>query len=150
MFNYDWFHGAPFKQQKNEARWRCAIQHFPDLDPKVARENEDFTKFFEELESRVLIYLRDGFSYEVRGLANVDAKSHLVFECSPVDDQYKVGAFVVTLPFDEIARVEVYAVHPSEKPEDMPQITGFQTPGGQKDGEQLDMPPHASPRKPRR
>ena len=42
-----------------------------------------------------------------------------------VDDHYKVGAFVVSLPFEEIVRVEVFAVHPDEKPEDVPQITGF-------------------------
>jgi hypothetical protein len=42
-----------------------------------------------------------------------------------VDEHYKVGAFVVTVPFDELVRVEVYAVHPSEKPENSPQITGF-------------------------
>ena len=42
-----------------------------------------------------------------------------------MDDHYKVGAFVVSVPFEEIVRVEVYAVHPDEKPEDLPQITGF-------------------------
>ena len=29
--------------------------------------------------------------------------------------------------FEEIVRVEVFAVHPSEKPEDMPVITGFRS-----------------------
>jgi hypothetical protein len=43
----------------------------------------------------------------------------------PVDERYKVGAFVVTVPFEEIVRVEVFAVHPTEKPDDLPQITGF-------------------------
>jgi hypothetical protein len=57
----------------------------------------------------------------------VDSKSHLVFECAPVDEHYKVGAFVVTVPFEEIVRVEAFAVHPDEKPEDLPQITGFRT-----------------------
>lgn len=127
MFNYDWFHGPAFEQQKAEARWRCALQHFPNLDPKQAREDEAFTKFHSGLEERTLIYLRDGFSYEVRQIANVSSKSHLVFECVPVDEHYKVGTFVVTVPFDEIVRVEVFAVHPNEKPEDLPQITGFRT-----------------------
>ncbi|MFQ5591080.1 MAG: hypothetical protein ACE5HE_07960, partial [Phycisphaerae bacterium] len=77
------------------------------------------------LETRVLIYLRDGFSYEVKQIADVRAKSHLVFECEPIDEQYKVGAFIVTVPFEEIVRVEVFAVHPNEKPVDWPQITGF-------------------------
>ncbi len=77
----------------------------------------------------------DGFSYEVKQFAEVNSKSHLVFECEPVDEQYKVGAFVVTVPFEEIVRVEVFSVHPSEKPDDMPQITGFrhyQEPGDKK------------------
>ncbi len=33
--------------------------------------------------------------------------------------------FVVTLPYEEIARVEVFAVHPSEKPQEAMRITGF-------------------------
>ena len=127
MFNHDWFHGAPFDQQKREAKWRCALQHFPDVDPQQAREHEAVMKFHDGLEARTLIYLRDGFSYEVRGIADVSSKSHLVFECVPVDEQYKVGTFVVTVPFDEIVRVEVFAVHPVEKPDDMPQITGFRS-----------------------
>jgi len=125
MFNYDWFHGAAYQQQKQVAKWRCAVQHFPDLDEEHAEDNEEFMKFFDQLEDRTLIYLRDGFSYEVKQIADVDTKSHLVFECVPVDEQYKVGAFVVTVPFEELVRVEVYAVHPTEKPEDLPQITGF-------------------------
>ncbi len=125
MFNYDWFHGAALKQQKAEAKWLCALKHFPDVEPDHARENEEVINYQSKLESRTLIYLRDGFSYEVKGIADVDTKSHLVFECEPLDDQYKVGAFVVTVPFDEIVRVEVFAVHPDEKPDDMPQITGF-------------------------
>ncbi len=129
MFHYDWFHGGSFAQQKQEARWRCARQRFPDVDPKEAKDHPDFSTFLSELEDRTLIYLRDGFSYEVRSIADVDTKSHLVFECMPVDEQYKVGAFVVTVPFDEIVRVEVFSVHPSEKPEDLPQITGFRAPG---------------------
>ncbi len=84
-------------------------------------------KFQADIELRILVYLRDGFSYEVKEIATVASRSHLVFECEPVDEQYKVGAFVVTVPFEEIVRVEVYAVHPSEKPDDLPQITGFRS-----------------------
>lgn len=131
MFNYDWFHGPAFEQQKKIARWHCTLQHFPDVNPEHTHEdekgNEKLMAFCSQLEERTLIYLRDGFSYEIRKIADVDTKSHLVFECVPVDEQYKVGAFVVTVPFDEIVRVEVYAVHPTEKPEDLPQITGFRT-----------------------
>ena len=98
---------------------------FPDHDPDKTDKDPEFEKVYSELEVRTLIYLRDGFSYEIRQLAEMTSKSHLVFECEPVDDQYKVGAFVVTVPFEEIVRVEVFSVHPSEKPDDMPQITGF-------------------------
>ncbi len=125
MFNYDWFHGAPCQQQEEQARKRCVLRRFPKLEWSAVKDNEEAQKFRDKLESRLLIYLRDGFSYEVKELVVVDSKSHLVFECEPVDDQYKVGAFVVTVPFEEIVRVEMFAVHPSEKPDDMPQITGF-------------------------
>jgi len=127
MFDYDWFHGPAFSQQKDEAKWRCTSGRFPDLDAEHLRKDSQAVQFQSDLEERVLIYLRDGFSYEVKGIAQVASKSHLVFECVPVDEHYKVGAFVVTVPFEEIVRVEVFAVHPAEKPEDLPQITGFRT-----------------------
>lgn len=125
MFNYDWFHGQGFEAHRAEARRRCTKKRFPQIDGPPDQWPEDAQRFHDELELRTLIYLRDGFSYEVAGLCDVASRSALVFECSPADDQYKVGSFVVTLPFDEIVRVEVFAVHPSEKPEDAPQITGF-------------------------
>lgn len=125
MFNYDWFHGEPFQHQQEEARCRCAEKHFPEVAPKDRKKNKKVQSFINDLEVRCLIYLRDGFSYEIRQIAEVATKSHLVFECEPVDQQYKVGSFVVTVPFDEIVRVEVFAVHPGEKPDDFPQITGF-------------------------
>ena len=125
MFSYDWFHGAPYHEQVEEAKGRCAVNHFPDLEPEQRNEHEGIQRIYSELEVRTLIYLRDGFSYEIKQFADVGSKTHLVFECMPVDDQYKVGAFVVSLPFEEIVRVEVFAVHPKEKPEDFPQITGF-------------------------
>ncbi|UCE61637.1 MAG: hypothetical protein JSU63_07790 [Phycisphaerales bacterium] len=125
MFHYDWFHGVAFEQQQGEAICRCLARHFPDVDLDQKENNSEIAAFREELEMRTLIYLRDGFSYEIKELAAVETKSHLVFECEPVDEQYKVGSFVVTVPFEEIVRVEVFAVHPSEKPVDWPQITGF-------------------------
>jgi hypothetical protein len=114
-------------QQQEEACMRCTFAHFPDLTPETLMENDDAQRFFQELEVRRLVYLRDGFSYEVRQLADLASKTHLAFECEPVDDHYKVGAFVVSVPCEEIVRVEVFAVHPSEKPEDSPQITGFRS-----------------------
>jgi len=125
MFDYDWFAGKAFEQQKNDARLRCTRKHFPEVDP--ARPTEAFRRFYDELEVRVLIYLRDGFSYELKELADVESRSHLTFECEPTDEHYKVGSFVVAVPFEDIVRVEVYAVHPSEKPEDVPLITGFRS-----------------------
>jgi len=125
MFNYDWFHGRGFATQRDEARRRCAVKRFTSLEGALDQWPADARRFYDELELRTLIYLRDGFSYEVASLCDVEAHSSLVFECSPTDEQYKVGSFVVTLPFEEIVRVEVFAVHPREKPEDAPQITGF-------------------------
>ncbi len=125
MFNYDWFHGQAYQEQRDEAKRRCLKAHLSGGDGGTGSDDGKADTFRSELEVRTLIYLRDGFSYEVRGIAELSSKSHLVFECEPVDEQYKVGAFVVTVPFDEIVRVEVFAVHPSEKPEDSPQITGF-------------------------
>ena len=147
MFNYDWFNGAPYAQQIDEARWRCTLRHFPDADPETRDENEELIQFFAELDVRTLIYLRDGFSYEVRDIADVPSKSHLVFECVPVDEHYKVGAFIVTVPFEEIVRLEVFAVHPSEKPDDLPQITGFRAEGI--DNPPPPTPPPPTPEKPR-
>ena len=129
MFNYDWFHGQGFAAQKVDARTRCTRKHFSDLSGPVDEWTDEARKFHDELETRTLIYLRDGFSYEVADLSEVETRSDLVFECAPVDDQYKVGSFVVTVPFEEVVRVEVFAVHPSVKPEDAPQITGFRSPG---------------------
>ena len=125
MFDYDWFHGSAFEQQKEAARWRCALRHFPDVDRSAVDQKEEVCRFKDDLVVRSLVYLRDGFSYELKEMAEVASRSHLTFECEPVDEHYKVGAFVVTVPFDEIVRVEVFAVHASEKPEDMPLITGF-------------------------
>ena len=56
---------------------------------------------------------------------DVARKSHLTFECEPVEEQYRVGAFVISVPYDDIVRVEVYAVPEAEMPVDAPAITGF-------------------------
>jgi len=125
IFDYDWFKGPSFEQQKHEARQRCAQKKFPDLSAEQAASDPSYQSFLDELEVRVLIYLRDGFSYEMKELVNLGSVSSLTFECEPLDEHYKVGAFVVSLPFEEIVRIEIFAVHPSQKPEDMPLITGF-------------------------
>lgn len=125
MFDYDWFAGVHFEQHRLDAIRRCARRRFPEED--LDNPGDACRQFMDELETRVLIYLRDGFSYELKELSDVDSRAHLTFECEPVDEHYKVGAFVVSVPFDDIVRVEVFAVHPSEKPEDMPLITGFRS-----------------------
>lgn len=146
MFNYDWFHGAAFAQQKQEARDRCLRQHFPDVDFEDVDATQDAAAYREGVEERALIYLRDGFSYEIREVADVTTKSHLVFECVPVDEQYKAGTFIVTVPFDEIVRVEIFAVHATEKPNDVPQITGFRSYAEHPEGKHPDGGPAKPPR----
>jgi hypothetical protein len=127
-FNYDWFAGPPFEAQKLAARRRCAEKKFPNVASDQPNPPPEYQTFFDALEVRTLLYLRDGFSYEMKRLVDVGLRSDLLtFECEPVDEQYKVGAFVVSVPFEEINRVEVFAVHPSEKPEDVPLITGFRS-----------------------
>ena len=125
MFDYDWFHGSALQEQIETAKLRCAMKRFPDVDPHADTPQPAFCNFYEKLEARVLVYLRDGFSYEVKELVDSNTKAHFVFECEPVDEHYKVGSFIVSVPFEDVVRVEVYAVHPDEKPEDVPMITGF-------------------------
>ena len=127
MFSYDWFHGPAFQEQRNEARWRCTAKRFKHLEAEELEKSDEAQAFHDELVVRSLVYLRDGFSYEIKDMAELESKTHLTFECEPVDELYKVGSFVVAVPFDEIVRVEVFAVHSSEKPEDMPLITGFRS-----------------------
>lgn len=124
-FDYDWFHGPAYKKQIERARYRCAQKKFPNLKPEELPNNAEYQKFLSELEVRTLIYMRDGYSYELKNLVDLELSSMLTFECEPVDEQYKVGAFIVSTLFEEIIRVEIFAVHPTEKPEDMPIITGF-------------------------
>ncbi|MCH7703960.1 MAG: hypothetical protein IIB61_02520 [Planctomycetes bacterium] len=101
MFSYDWFHGEAFDRQRDEATTRCTLQKFPDATRETIDQNDEWRQFRSELDTRRLVYLRDGFSYEVKELAEIGGTSHLVFECEPVDDQYKVGAFVVAVPCEE-------------------------------------------------
>jgi len=108
----------------DDAKRRCAQARYPNRDPGKAADRQ-FQTFLNEIEARTIIYVRDGFSYEVKELVKTATSSALTFECMPSEEAYKVGAFVVTLPFEEITRVEIYAVHAKEKPEDMPSIRGF-------------------------
>lgn len=143
IFNYDWFHGAAFARQKQQARERVMLKKFPQVGPEAAGNHAEYQKFLAELDTRTLIYLRDGFSYELKAIVEVGLHNNLLtFECEPVDEQYKVGSFIVTVPFDEIVRIEVYAVHPSERPENVPLITGFRT----SPADVMSPPPREEPR----
>lgn len=125
MFNYDWFHGEGLTRQVNEAKRRCASIKFPDQVRSNGRREKAYQKFLDELEIRIILYLKDGLSYEMKELADVGTSSALAFECQPVDESYRVGSFVVVVPFDDIGRVEVFAVHPDDKPQENLKIPGF-------------------------
>lgn len=125
IFNYDWWFGSAYPTRLDEAKLRCTRAHYPNVTHEAAETDSAFQKFFKEVEARTILYLRDGFSYEVKEIIPLETTNALSFECMPTDDAYKVGAFVVTIPFDDIIRVEIFAVHPKEKPEDMPSIKGF-------------------------
>ncbi|MBU0639615.1 MAG: hypothetical protein KKB50_12175 [Planctomycetes bacterium] len=125
MFNYDWFHSGGLQRQIEEAKQRCAANKFPDRDKKAGNGTPDFHTYREALETRVILYLKDGLSYEMKEMADVGTNSALAFECTPVDENYQVGAYVIVVPFEDIARVEVFAVHPDEKPQENIRIPGF-------------------------
>jgi hypothetical protein len=129
VFDFEWFTGHCYEEQLNEARWRCALRRFPDFDRDTGMNDPEFAQFFEALKTRSLIYLRDGFSYELRDVTDVASRGHLTFECEPVDEQYRVGCFVISVPFEDVVRVEIYAVPPDEMPDEMPAITGFRSRG---------------------
>jgi hypothetical protein len=124
MFNYDWFHGGGLQRQVEEAKNRCAAKKFPDRQPGGNGET-GYDHYRQALETRTILYLRDGLSYEMRQIAEIGMSSALAFECVPVDENYQVGAYVVVVPFEDIARVEVFAVHPDDKPQENIRIPGF-------------------------
>jgi hypothetical protein len=126
MFDYDWFFGGPYQEQQECAHMRMVQRKFPEARPSEVQANDRMRSYRQDVEVRTLIYLRDGFSYEVKDLVTtVKSKTNLIIECEPAEELYKVGVFVVTVPFDEIARVEVFAAHRDQKPENLPMITGF-------------------------
>lgn len=125
IFNHDWWFGSAFTSRVNEAKQRCARARFPKLNPDKAEKDVAYQQFLKEIEARTIVYLRDGFSYEIKELIATETTQSVTFECLPADEAYKVGAFVVSAPYDDIVRVEIFAVHAKEKPEDMPSIKGF-------------------------
>lgn len=128
MFNFDWFHGPGLRRQIEEAKVRCAIHKFPDAaKTPTGNGNTDFQKYKDALETRVILYLKDGLSYEMKEMVDIGMSSALAFECVPVDENYQVGAYVIVVPFEDIARVEVFAVHPDDKPQENIRIPGFRS-----------------------
>lgn len=129
MFNYDWFHGGGLKRQIDEAKNRCAAKKFPNATGRNGNASAAFTKYRDELETRVVLYLKDGLTYEMKEMADIGISSAMAFECVPVDENYQVGAYVIVVPFEDIARCEVFAVHPDEKPQENLRIPGFRASG---------------------
>jgi hypothetical protein len=124
MFNFDWFHGGGLQRQVEEAKNRCAYKRFPEARSS-SNGSPEFHAYRAQLETRTILYLKDGLSYEMREMADMGISSALSFECVPVDENYQVGAYVVVVPFEDIARVEVFAVHPDDKPQENIRIPGF-------------------------
>jgi len=128
MFNYDWFHGPGLRRQIEEAKERCAARKFPDAArSRKGNGKAEPQQYKDDLETRIVLYLKDGLSYEMREIADIGINSALAFECVPVDENYQVGAYVIVVPFEDIARVEVFAVHPDEKPQENIRIPGFRS-----------------------
>lgn len=125
MFNYDWFHNGGLQRLQDESRHRCAAKKFPGNTR--SNGSAPYHAFIQQLETRTILYMKDGLTYEMREMADVGMSSALCFECTPVDDNYKVGAIVLIVPFEDIARVEVFAVHPDDKPTENLRIPGFRS-----------------------
>ena len=69
MFDYDWFCGGAYEQQRQDALLRLVLRKYPDLSRESVMGHDGGQAYMKELECRTLIYLRDGFSYEMKALA---------------------------------------------------------------------------------
>lgn len=125
MFNYEWFHQGELQRLIDEARDRCAAKKFPEHGGKGDNGSPEYVAYRNQLETRTILYMRDGLTYEMKEMANTGMSSALAFECVPVDDNYKVGSIVIVAPYEDITRVEVFAVHPDDKPQENIRIPGF-------------------------
>ena len=126
MFNFDWFHRGGLERLKSEARMRCARAREQRGTP-AGNGSHDLRALMDELEMRVILYMKDGLTYEMKEMVDIGMSSALTFECVPMDENYKVGAIVLVVPFEDIARVEVFAVHPSDRPTENVRIPGFRS-----------------------
>ncbi len=127
MFDHDWFHRGGLERLRTEAKARCARRKFVERGRDEAVGSTEFTTYQNELDTRVILYMKDGLTYEMREIADVESTAALTFECVPADENYKVGAIVLVVPFEDVARVEVFAVHPDEKPQENLRIPGFRS-----------------------
>jgi hypothetical protein len=125
MFNHEWFHEGGLQRLIDEAMDRCASQKFPEFRGKSSNGSPECVAYRNALETRIILYMRDGLTYEMKEMAPIGMSSALAFECVPVDENYKVGSIVIVTPYEDIARVEVFAVHPDDKPQDNIRIPGF-------------------------
>ena len=125
MFNYEWFHQGGLQRLVDEAKDRCAAQRFPEHRGKSDDGSPEYLAYRNALETRTILYMRDGLTYEMKDIAQTGMSNALAFECVPVDESYKVGSIVIVAPYEDIARVEVFAVHPDEKPQEALRIPGF-------------------------
>ncbi|RMF82009.1 MAG: hypothetical protein D6744_06475 [Planctomycetota bacterium] len=124
MFNHDWFHNGGLQRMIEEARRRCAAHKFPDAD-RNGNGDAELRSYLDALETRTILYMKDGLTYEVHEILDIGNTAALAFECVPVDENYRVGSIVIVAPYDDIARVEVFAVHPDDKPQEQFRIHGF-------------------------
>ena len=69
------------------------------MDPGNGSVSKEDREYSAALETRIILYLKDGLSYEMKEMADLGTSSALAFECQPVDESYQVGAFVVLVPF---------------------------------------------------
>ena len=126
-FDHDWWHGGDFERQLALARQACLEIRAGNgkHKKKSAKPPSTDETLLAELETRTVVYLRDGFSYEMKRLIDMKSTGYLSFECVAADQAYRAGAFVVSVPYEEVCRVETFAVHPSERPDETPTIRGF-------------------------
>ncbi len=125
MFNYDWWHGEMRSFQIEQARLHCVQRRHPETASLDLPADSDAGRFLAALEVHTVIYLRDGFSYEMARVLDSPTRSYMMCEVVPFEESWRVGAFIVAVPFEDIVRVEVFAIHPAEKPHETPHITGF-------------------------
>lgn len=127
MFDYEWFHQGGLDRLIDEAKSRCAAKKFPHGEGGNGETSPEYDAYRDGLETRTILYMRDGLTYEMKEMTDAGTTGALAFECVPVDENYKVGSIVIVAPYEDIARVEVFAVSPEDKPQENIRIPGFRS-----------------------